>query len=72
MVLDTKKEYISWEHPHPLLTDEQEMRLERIEYDLSILYSSISPVEYELRERVWYAWNKVMDLQGYVEEKSGN
>lgn len=70
MKLDTKKEYISWELPHQFLNKEQEMRLERIEYDLSVLYSSISPVEYELRERVWYAWNKVMDLQGYIEEKS--
>jgi len=53
------------------LTDEQEMRLERIEYELSVLYSSISPVESELRERVWDAWNKVMDLQICIEEKSG-
>ena len=54
------------------LTDEQEMRLERIEYELSVLYSSISPLEEEIREQVWHTWNKVMNLQCYIEEKSGN
>lgn len=50
--------------------DEQERRLERIEYDLSILYSSISPVEVELREKVWDAWNQVMDIQVYLQNRN--
>lgn len=50
--------------------DEQELRLERIEYDLSVLYSSISPVEFELREKVWDAWNQVMDIQVYLQNRN--
>lgn len=50
--------------------DEQELRLGRIEYDLSILYSSISPVEVELREKVWDAWNQVMDIQVYLQNRN--
>lgn len=50
-------------------TDEQEMRLERIEYELSVLYSSISPVEFELRERVWNAWNLVVDALISIEDE---
>ena len=51
------------------LSDEQEMRLERIEYELSVLYSSISPLEVEMREKIWDAWNLVMDTQSYIQEK---
>lgn len=50
--------------------DKQELQLERIESDLSVLYSNISPVEYELREKVWDAWNLVMDIQIYLQNRN--
>jgi hypothetical protein len=42
----------------------------KIDGDLEHLYNSIHPVEFELREKIWKAWNEIMDAQAIMEDIS--
>ena len=44
----------------------------KIEDNLEELYNRISPLDVEIRERVWKAWDLIMDARIRIEDEIGD
>lgn len=53
------------------LTDKELAIVTRIAGDLEELYDRLSPLDVEIRERVWKALNFILDAQILIEDEIG-